>query len=878
MFTSDWGIARFLYLNKMRSILRIIVLFLTTIGDIVIVLSTLPIRFFLKSYKKTLPHLLTLRQKIKKQFFPILHRKKKRRPQSGLVYEHPLVRIREYLTVAGTILKAILLGIVDSAITVLTVIRKTATVLYRIFHRVITFQVPLILYKIRHGLLFHIQLPLRSRLMSQSLTVIKSLKAERPGGKPSVLYFAPFRIRHKNVSMFGAFFTGIIITIFLLFIPYILYQWFLTLPTPYLLTRRDQDVTTKIFDRKGTLLYEIYAEQNRTPIPLDQIPDVVKYATIAIEDKNFYTHPGFSLSGIIRAARETTMNKKLQGGSTITQQLIKSTLLSPEIKLSRKIKEVILAFWSERIYTKDQILEMYLNQVPYGGTAWGIEAAAQTYYGKSIRDVTLAEASLLAGLPAAPSLYSPFVSNPELAYDRQKEVIRRMIEDGYISAEQAKEALSEKISLRTPTIPIRAPHFVLYVKELLEQKYGPRLVERGGLRIMTTLDSDVQEKAQDIVRAHVDALARLRVGNGAAVITNPKTGEILAMVGSKDYFNEEDDGNVNITTSMQQPGSSIKVVTYTAALENGLTAASIIQDSPIVYQIPGSTSYAPVNYDGRFHGAVPVRYALGNSYNIPAVKVLSQIGLSTMLEKARAMGITSWEDSSRFGLSLTLGSGEVTMLEMATVYGTLANNGKRVETTPILEVSDYAGRILERLKPNRGTQAVKPEAAWIISNILSDNVARTSAFGPTSGLVIPGKTVSVKTGTSNDKRDNWAIGYTPSYSVTVWVGNNDNSPMDQNLASGITGATPIWHDIMAELLKDKPDEIPSKPDGVVALPCYLGRVEYFIKGTEPPGRCVGYPTPSASPTPEQLIQGENRQQTDTTVKRNNRGQSRSARQ
>lgn len=850
----------------MRSLLRIIVFLLTTIGDIVIALISFPLFLLIRTYKKIAPPVLSLQFSTKKKLAALMRKRKKRRKQSGLVYEHPLVRLHEYITVGTTLIKAIVLGILDATITILALLRKVLFTIYQATQRIITFRIPLLFYKIRHGLFFHIRLPFRDKRKSQSLTVIKSIKAERPGGKPPILYFAPFRLRHKNVSLFGAFFTGIIITIFLLFIPYILYQWFQTLPTPYLLTRRDQDVTTKIFDRKGTLLYEIYAEQNRTPIPLKEIPDVVKYATIAIEDQDFYKHPGFSFSGIVRAARETLMNKNLQGGSTITQQLIKSTLLTPEIKLSRKIKEVILAFWAERIYSKDQILEMYLNQVPYGGTAWGIEAAAQTYFGKSVRDVTLAEAALLAGLPAAPSLYSPFVNNSQKAYDRQKEVIRRMIEDGYISPEQAKEALSQDVAFRTPTIPIRAPHFVLYVKELLEQKYGSRLIERGGLRIMTTLDSDIQEKAQDIVRAHVDALEKLRVGNGAAVITDPETGEILAMVGSKDYFNEEDDGNVNITTSMQQPGSSIKVVTYTAALENGFTAASIIQDSPIVYQIPGSTAYAPVNYDGRFHGAVPVRYALGNSYNIPAVKVLSQIGLSTMLEKARAMGISSWNDSSRFGLSLTLGSGEVTMLEMASVYGTLANNGKRVTPTPILEVSDYAGRILERLKPNRGAQAVKPEAAWIISNILSDNVARTSAFGPNSGLVIPGKTVSVKTGTSNDKRDNWAIGYTPSYVVTVWVGNNDNSPMDQNLASGITGATPIWHDIMAELLKEKPDEIPTKPDGVVALPCYHGRVEYFIKGTEPPGRCVGYPTPSSSPTPEQLIQNEDRRLTDTPDK------------
>lgn len=665
--------------------------------------------------------------------------------------------------------------------------------------------------------------------------------------------FANWRIAPASIMDRMKFFVaGIAVTIVFFFAPYQTYSWLRALPNPELLSRRDLQVTTKIFDRNGLLLYEIYADQNRTPLALSTIPEQVKEATIAIEDQDFYLHNGISVRGILRALRETIFNNKIQGGSTITQQLIKSALLSPEVKLTRKIKEVVLAFWAERLYSKNEILEMYLNQVPYGGTAWGVEAASQTYFGKSVTELNLAEAAILAGLPQAPTEYSPFGSHPEKAYERQKEVLRRMVEDRYITQKQEQEALSTPMAFAQPRTALYAPHFVMYVKNLLEQKYGPRLVEQGGLRITTSLDISLQEKAEDILQNEITSLASLRVGNGAALVTDPNTGEILAMVGSKNYFDIAAEGNVNVTTSLRQPGSSIKVVNYAAALENGFTAASIIYDSPIVYRIPGSPSYAPVNYDGTFHGPTPLRYALANSYNIPAVKVLAKIGVQTMIDTGRLMGITSWQDESRYGLSLTLGGGDVTMLEMAKVFGTLANEGRRVDLMPILEVSDYTGRIIEKNKPKTGVAAVKPEVAWIVSNILSDNTARIAAFGPNSSLVIPNKTVSVKTGTSNDKRDNWTVGYTPSYVVSVWVGNNDNSPMNPYLTSGVTGAAPIWRDIMTELLKDKPNEVPAKPDGVISIPCYFGRPEYFVAGTEPAGgRCGPIPsaTPSATITP-----------------------------
>jgi penicillin-binding protein 1C len=689
----------------------------------------------------------------------------------------------------------------------------------------------------------HISLPKLQRRTSKT----QSVKIEQP---PQT---TPTSSQAKNPSSFHiqSFTVGMGITILFILLPYNTFLFLRSLPNPQILMQRDLEVTSKIFDRNGQLLYEIYADQNRTPMPLSKIPSHVKEATIAIEDHDFYSHLGFSLRGIARSAKEIAVNKRVQGGSTITQQLIKSALLTPDVNIIRKTKELILAFWAERIYTKDQILEMYFNQVPYGGTAWGIESAAQTYFHKSVTNINLAEAALLAGLPAAPTEYSPFGNHPEKAFVRQKEVLRRMHADGIITIEQMEEALAYPVQFAQQRVAIRAPHFVMYVKQLLEERFGARLVERGGLRVITSLDATIQEKTEDIVHSHVAALAPLRVGNGAAVVTNPKTGEILAMVGSHDYFDTAHDGNVNITTSLRQPGSSIKVVTYAAAMEKGMTAATLLSDTPVSYPQIGSPPYVPVNYDSKFHGLVPLRSALANSYNIPAVKLLSQLGVPAMLEKARLMGVDSWQsDPSRYGLSLTLGGGEVTMLEMAKIYGTFANLGKRQDLLPILEVKDYTGQIIEQYSPKNPVNAIREDVAWIMNNILADNTARTPAFGPTSSLVIPGYTVSVKTGTTNEKRDNWTAGYTPSFSTIVWVGNNDNTPMDPYLTSGITGAAPIWHDIMVELLKGRADESWIMPPTVISIPCYFGKSEFFVKGTEPTnGRCAAIPTPSPTPTP-----------------------------
>lgn len=663
--------------------------------------------------------------------------------------------------------------------------------------------------------------------------------------KPLTVLPLPFLVKLKYFTAGGIF------SFIVIFIPLLFVLFLQDLPSPYELTFQQVPLTTKIYDRNGTLLYQIYALQNRTLVSLDAIPKELQDASIAIEDKTFYSHPGFDLSAIIRSTYANLSGNELQGGSTITQQLIKSALLTPETSLVRKVKEVILAFWTERIYTKKQILEMYFNRISYGGTAWGVEAAADVYFGKHVNDLDLAESAFLAGMPKAPTIYSPFGSTPTVWKKRQKEVLKRMAELGYITREREKETLNEELHFQTPQIPLYAPHFVMYVRDLLVKKYGLPTVERGGLNVVTSLDLKLQEDAQKIVREEVENDASLNLTNGAALVTTPANGDIVAMVGSKD-FSEDISGNVNVTTSFRQPGSSIKIVTYGAALSHGFTAASILDDSPITYASSGGPSYSPVNYDGRFHGRVPLRLAFANSFNIPAVKTLNQVGIPTFVALGKSMGVKSWNDPSRYGLSITLGGVEVTMVDIATVYGTVANSGERVDLWPILKVTDAKGNVLEEKKDIPKTRVLDEGVAFILSSILADNKARAWEFGSNSPLAIPGKTVSVKTGTSDNKRDNWTIGYTPSHLVAVWVGNNDNSPMSQQLASGITGAAPIWNKIMSRLLAKGPNEKPKMPYDVIEKTC-LGKPEYFIRGTENSVNCAPFPIPSlspvASPTP-----------------------------
>ncbi|MFV1916931.1 MAG: transglycosylase domain-containing protein [Patescibacteria group bacterium] len=646
-------------------------------------------------------------------------------------------------------------------------------------------------------------------------------------------------------------------------------------PTEELVTRR-QEVSTKIYDRNGELLYNIYKDQNRTPVPIDRIPAQVRLATIAIEDAEFYNHPGISARGIARAIIKLAREGEITGGSTITQQLVKNALLTPEKTLVRKLKEIVLAIRVELAYSKDEILEMYLNEVAYGGTAYGIQEAARVYFNKDVDQLTLGEASLLAGLPKSPTLFSPFGQNPNAAISRQREVLRLMRVNGFITSEQKSTAENEEIKFSTNITNIKAPHFVMYVRQALVEKYGEELVSQGGLTVTTTLDLGIQKLAEEVVKKEVENLDRLNVGNGAALVLDTKTGEILAMVGSYDYFDQKADGNVNLTTSSRQPGSSIKVVNYSYALSSGFTPATILEDTQKTFYVDGQPPYTPRNYDNVFRGKLTLRNALAESRNVPAVKVLDSYGVSNMIEQGRKMGITTWTDPSNYGLSLTLGGGEVKLIDLATVYATISNYGKRPPTTSIKKITDYKGKILEEggcevkkqapLVANaqasesaskseatikvckKSEQVLDPRVAYILIDILRDNKARSPAFGTNSLLVIPGHAdVAVKTGTSNDLRDNLTIGFNQKYLVAVWVGNNDNSPMSR-VASGITGATPIWHQIMSSLLTRERNHEWQIPEGLVQLPicsltnslacegCFT-RMEWFLEENKPTQAC-----------------------------------------
>jgi len=626
------------------------------------------------------------------------------------------------------------------------------------------------------------------------------------------------------------------------------------LPSPRQLATYPYPASNQFYDRNGNLLYESYIEKNRVPIELEDLPDHLIKATIAIEDKNFYSHFGFDLVGISRALINTIFKKRLQGGSTITQQLVKNALLTQNRTITRKIKEAILTVMTELIYSKDEILTMYFNQIPYGGTAYGIEAAARTFFNKRAADLSLAESALLAGLPAATTSYSPFI-HPDNAKSKQEIVLQKMKDQGYISQEELEQAKGQKLEYASPGAKIKAPHFVFYVQDLLVEKYGEQINQQGGFKIKTTLDLDLQNFAQETVAKEIEGLKYAKVSNGAALVTNPATGEILAMVGSKNYFDQEIEGKFNVTTALRQPGSAIKPINYAIGLALGhVTPATVFADVPTCF-VGGPKKYCPKNYDNLFHGGVQLRYALGNSFNVPAVRMLAKNGIETFIASASAMGLDSLgkRDPSEFGLSLTLGGGEVKMTEMATAFGTLANLGIRQNLSAILEIKDRYNRVIESLKPEQGERALPMAAAYLITHILSDNGARSAAFGSHSDLVIKNHPeVAVKTGTTNDKRDNWTIGYTPSFVVAVWVGNNDNSPMGY-VASGVTGASPIWHKIMSHILKDKDQEFQKKPANVVGSSicnltglspttegCEL-RYEFFINGTVPPATPIRQP-------------------------------------
>lgn len=637
---------------------------------------------------------------------------------------------------------------------------------------------------------------------------------------------------------------------------FVLFAWFSRdLPKPGEVVRRD-GFSTKLFDKNGELLFDLYNQERRTPVAIDTVPQHVKDATIAIEDKDFYKHRGFDMLTIVRIPYNAIVRQRVVGGSTLTQQLVKNALLTNERSVQRKFKELVLSMQIERTFSKDEILEMYLNEAPYGGTAWGIGTAAEVYFDKEVPELTMLEGAILAGLPQRPTAYSPFTGKTDddgepLWQLRTKGVLRRMLEDSYISQEQHDQALADlpNVEFASGSVQMRAPHFVFYVRDQLAEMYGEEVVETAGFKVTTSLDLEIQEEAEKIVREEVEKVVDLNITNGSAMVMDPDTGEIVSMVGSVDFYSEDIDGQFNVAVDgLRQPGSSIKPVTYVTLLQRGYTPASMLADVKTSFQsAEGQDAYEPNNYDGKFRGPVSVRNSLGSSLNVPAVKALALVGLDSFLNQAYDMGFVTLEptreNKQRFGLAVTLGGAEVHLIDTMTAYSAFANYGRRVEPVSILKVEDADGNVIYEHRDVEGPRVLPEGAAFLINHILSDNNARAIAFG-TRSLLNVSPAVAVKTGTTNDQRDNWAIGWSQEVVVGAWVGNNDNSAMKQ-VASGVSGATPIWRRIML-LALDKGYSAPAweVPEDVesIALDTISGypahddfpsREEYALRGNVP---------------------------------------------
>jgi len=571
------------------------------------------------------------------------------------------------------------------------------------------------------------------------------------------------------------------------------------LPNPEELSQIRIIQSTKIYDRTGQiLLYDIHGEEKRTIIPIKNIPDYIKQATIVIEDANFYQHHGLDFKAILRAFWANLKGQKItQGGSTITQQLIKNTFLTPEKTLRRKIKEAILSLELERRYSKDQILEFYLNQIPYGSNAYGIEAAAQTFFGKPAQELSLAEAALLAALPKAPSYYSPYGSHFKELKLRQEYILDRMEKFGYITKEQAEEAKKQELKFIPQKTTLKAPHFVMYIQEYLEEKYGREFIEKSGLKVYTTLDWKLQQLAEKLVKKYAQINEKkYRATNAALVALDPQTGQVLAMVGSRDYFDIKNQGNFNVAVSPhRQPGSSFKPFAYAVLFEKGYPIETILFDLETNFGKFGQKEYKPQNYDGKFRGPVSLRESLAQSINLTSVKVLYLAGLDETIKLAEKMGITTLKDRFRYGLSLVLGGGEVKLLEETAAYGVFATEGIKHPLSFILKITDSQGKILEEYQDNP-KRIISTQTARQINDILSDEEARAPVFGRHSSLYLKNIPAAVKTGTTQEYSDGWTIGYTPNLVVGVWAGNNDYRKKMKPGSAGIYVAAPLWHEFM----------------------------------------------------------------------------------
>ena len=634
---------------------------------------------------------------------------------------------------------------------------------------------------------------------------------------------------------------------------------FWNLPSVNALPNTLMTPSVRITDRNRRLLYEILPQLGgrNTVLDIAHIPKCLKDATIAVEDKHFYTNPGIDLTGILRALWINIRGgETIAGGSTITQQVARNLLMTEDERmertLRRKLREAVLAWQMTRKLSKDEILALYLNQINYGGMAYGVEAASQTYFGKPASELLLPECALIAGLPQAPGVYNPF-TNPDLAKNRQAVVLGLMEKEGYITGEQRVSAESTPLSFNPAPYPIEAPHFVWIIKDQLDQLMsGGVLDPRRSLIVRTTLDLDAQHLAEDTIKRRIEILKREtgalshNVNNAALVVLDPRTGEILALVGSADYFDESIDGALDMAISPRQTGSAFKPFVYALALDpaspNSWTAATPILDVSTTFTLRDGTPYTPINYDEQEHGLVSVRTALASSLNIPAVKTLQRVGIERAISLAHRLGITSLGEAGEYDLSLVLGGGQVSLLELSTAYGALANHGNFTGNSSILDIHDADGNLLYQPDSTPPLQALDPRVTWLISDILSDDSARATGFGLDSTLKLD-RAAAVKTGTTSNFHDNWTIGYTPDLLVGVWVGNSGYEAMHN--VTGLTGAAPIWHEVMRGLLQGRPDQPFTRPDGLTQvevcavsglLPtsaCQNTRAEWFISGTEP---------------------------------------------
>ncbi|PIR87862.1 MAG: penicillin-binding protein [Candidatus Harrisonbacteria bacterium CG10_big_fil_rev_8_21_14_0_10_45_28] len=632
-------------------------------------------------------------------------------------------------------------------------------------------------------------------------------KKMRPGKKKHNI------LRKTLLAISGLFALGVVSLLILIFIT------LKSLPSLDLLEAQQIPESTKIYDRTGEILiYELYGDERRTVIPLSDIPDFVKQSTVAIEDDTFYQHSGLNFKALLRAViKNIRTGSRGQGGSTITQQLAKNVFLSNEKTFTRKFKELILTYKLEKSFSKDRILELYLNEIPYGGATYGIEAASQSFFSKSAKDLTLAEAALLASLPQAPSYYSPWGSHVDGLLSRKNTVLRKMYELGHISGEEMLSAQNEELKFGRLENLSLAPHFVLEIKEYLENTYGEDFVKRSGLQIITTLDVDLQKAAEEAVSAGAERNARLYNGtNGALVAQDAKTGQILALVGSRDYFDSEVDGQYNVATQgLRQPGSTLKPFAYLTALKMGYPDSTVLFDVKTQFSTDLANIYQPENFDGIFRGPVSFRTALSQSINVPAVKTLYLVGIENLLQTLQDFGISTLNDPRRYGLSLVLGGGEVRLIELVGAYSVLAQEGIYHAQHTILKVETRDGQILEEYK-DQFKKVIEPRYPQIINDILSDVQARSGLFHSSLSLtVFPGHDVALKTGTTNDYRDAWAVGYTPSLVVGVWAGNNDNTQMQQQGGS-ILAAVPMLSAFLDQALRSRSPEAFSAPQPTVS--------------------------------------------------------------